>query len=119
MKQSKASVVIPVLMITVGIGWLLTIHHVIPGIDWIWVLGLAVVGFLILMMGGINKVTVVAGPFLLIGTVFSLLRQTSRISVDTEVSSLVIVAGVLVLLARCLPIPMPDWLVEDREESQK
>src|SRR6185503_8562621 len=98
MNNSKVTIVAPFLMITVGTGWLLTTHQVLPGIDWVWVLGMAVVGILVMALGGIDKFTVVVGPFLLITTVFSLLRQTGKITDKTEVPSLVIIAGLLVLL---------------------
>jgi len=112
MQNNKMSVIIPILMITVGIGWLLTVHQVMPGVDWVWILGLAVVGILAMVVGGINKVTLVVGPFLLICTVTSLLRQTGRLPVDTEVPSLVILAGLLGLAVRFLPVPPPDWFTE-------
>jgi hypothetical protein len=96
-------------MITMGVGWLLTSRGVMPGVDWIWVLGLGVVGILVLALGGIDKVTVVVGPFLIICTVFSILRQTGQMSEATEVPCLVIVAGVLALAARFLPVPAPRW----------
>ena len=108
-KVSRGSVAVPIIVITVGIGWLLTVRNVIPGINWIWTLGLAVGGLLTLIMGGVNKMTVVVGPFLILATVFSLLRQTGRLSADTEVPCLVILGGTLALLARILPVPDPRW----------
>lgn len=98
------------LLISVGTGWLLTTVGVIPGVNWIWVLGLAVLGFLVLFIGGMDKVTVVVGPFLIISSIFALLRQTGRISGDTEVPCLVIVAGILALVSHYLPLSAPDWL---------
>ena len=61
----------------------------------------------------IDKVTIVVGPFLIISTVFSLLRQTGRLSENTEVPCLMIVVGLLALIARFLPLPVPRWLEED------
>lgn len=113
MPNRKSSIAAPILIITVGAGWLLTTQDVIPGVNWVWVLGLAVVGVLILVAGGLDKVTAVVGPFLIIATLFSLLRQTGRISIDTEVPSLVIAAGVLMLVARLLPLPAPKWLIDE------
>jgi len=113
MSNSKLSIAAPILIITVGVGWLLTTHKVLPGIDWIWVLGMAVIGILIMVLGGIDKFTAVVGPFLIIATGFSLLRQTGRISENTEVPCLVIVSGVLVLIARFLPVPAPKWLKDE------
>jgi hypothetical protein len=71
---------------------------------------MAAVGVLTLAVGGIDKVTVVVGPFLLICTVFSLLRQTGYIEIDTSIPVLVIIAGLLMLLSHFLPIPYPEWL---------
>jgi hypothetical protein len=102
----------PILMITLGVGWLLTVHNVLPGVNWIWILGLAVTGLLILLLGGIDKATFVIGPFLIASTFFSLMRQTGRISIDTEAPSLVIVFGALMLLAMLLPIRVPAWIIE-------
>ena len=107
---SKRGAVVPILLIALGIGWLMTVHQVIPGVNWVWVLGLALAGLLMFVLGGVNKFTVVVGPFLMIATVFSLLRQTGRISIDTEVPSMVIVAGLLWMASYFLPVPPPRWI---------
>jgi len=104
------------LIITVGIGWLLTVLHILPGVNWVWVLALGVLGALVLILGGVNKLTIVVGPFLILATFFSLLRQTGRLSLDVEVPSLVIAAGALLLIARVAPIPAPHWLKESPRE---
>ena len=108
--HSRKCLIPALLLITVGTGWLLSTNEVIPGVDWIWVLGLAVTGFLVLFIGGIDKLTVVLGPFLMISTIFSLLRQTGRISADVEVPCLLIVGGVLALISYFLPLAAPDWI---------
>ena len=102
----------PILIITLGVGWLLTVHNILPGVNWIWILGLGILGLLILFAGGVDKVTVVIGPFFIVSTFFSLMRQTGRISIDTEVPSLFITFGVLMLLAKLLPVPLPSWIIE-------
>lgn len=111
--SDRKSVIFPILLITLGVGWLLTTLSVIPGIDWVWTLGLAVVGLLVLVVGGVNKLSVVAGPFLLIASGLSVLRQTGRLHVDIEVPVLVIVTGLLWLVARHRSIPAPGFLQED------
>ena len=113
MKPDKKTLLFPVLLITVGVGWLLTTLGVAPGIDWVWTLGLAVVGLLTIAVGGIDKVTVVVGPFFLVASCLSLLRQTDRLSLDVEVPILVIMAGVLLLIARSPAIPIPLWIMQD------
>jgi hypothetical protein len=111
MNGNKKALAAPILIIALGVGWLLTAQNIVPGVNWIWVVGLGVTGVLILA-ASIDKVTAVVGPFLIAATFFSLMRQTGRISVDTEVPWLVIVFGTLMLLAKILSIPLPAWITE-------
>jgi hypothetical protein len=111
------TLVLPILMITFGVGWLLTTMGVVPEIDWVWTLGIAIVGILAFALGGIDKVTVVIGPFFLLAAFLSILRQTERLRVDMEVPILVIAAGVLLTLARLPSIPAPTWLVMSHNGS--
>ncbi len=111
MTGSTKALAAPILIIALGVGWLLTTRNVVPGVDWVWTIGLGVTGVLILA-SSFDKVTVVIGPFLMAATVFSILRQTGRMDVDTEVPSLVIVFGTLMLAAKVLPIPLPKWIAE-------
>jgi hypothetical protein len=113
---------IPILLIAFGVGWLLTTLGIGAGVDWIWTLCVAAVGILTFVAGGLNKVTIVVGPFCLLAAGLSLLRQTGRLSVDVEVPILVILAGVLLLVARLPSIPMPSWMVaaaRPKQESKK
>lgn len=80
--------IVPVFTILVGIAWLLNVMGVMRGVDWVWTLGLATAGILSLVAGGLNKITVVTGPFLLVASVCSLLRQTGRLAADHENTSL-------------------------------
>lgn len=109
---------IPILLIAFGVGWLLTTLGVAPGVDWIWTLCIGVVGLVSLAVGGINKVTVVVGPFCLVASALSLLRQTGRLSFDVEVPILVILAGVLLLVARLPSIPTPEWAIQAAKAKQ-
>ncbi len=100
MDSDKKSLIVPILVVTVGIGWLLT------------TLGIAVAGVMMFLVSGWNKMTLVAGTLLIVASCLSLLRQTGRLSLDTEVPILVIVLGVLLLIARSRTIPAPDWVLE-------
>jgi hypothetical protein len=111
--SDKKTLLFPVLLITVGVGWLLTTVGVAPGIDWVWTLGLGIAGLMTLAIGGIDKVTVVIGPFFMTATCLSILRQTGRLSIDIEIPVLVIVTGVLLLIGRAPAIPIPTWAVEE------
>ncbi len=111
MKPDK-TIVLPVLLIAVGVGWLLTVLGVAPGIDWVWTLALAVVGFLVFLVGGFDKVTFATGTFFIVTSCLSVLRQTDRITIDVEMPILVVVAGVLLLIVRHRAIPAPQWILE-------
>src|SRR5438552_2521453 len=117
MKADKRTLIVPILLITVGIGWLLTTLGITPGVEWIWTLGLAIVGVLAFLVGGWDKVTAVVGPFFIIASCLSLLRQTGRLTLDTEIPILVIVAGVLLLIARLPAIPVPQWIIPEGKAS--
>ena len=110
MQKSKSALAVPVLVITLGVAWLLTSLKVLPGVDWVWTGGLGICGILILAVSGFNKFSIVVGPFLLIGSVFSVLRQTGRFAVDIELPILFIIFGVLLLISYLAPLPLPDFL---------
>jgi len=107
-----SNLVVPVLIIAVGIGWLLTTLGVVPNVLWVWTLGLAASGLLTFVTNGLNKFSVLVGPMLLLASLFSLLRQTGRMSIDHEIPLLTIAFGVLLLIARGSLIPSPDWIQE-------
>ena len=104
--------VVPVLLITFGTGWLLTTLGIVPQIDWVWTLGIASAGILVFVLSGFNKMSVAVGPFFLLASGLSVLRQTGRLNIELEVPILVIAAGVLLLVAHSRSIPSPHWLVE-------
>ncbi|MBA3683969.1 MAG: hypothetical protein H0W72_01840 [Planctomycetes bacterium] len=94
----------PIIIITLGIAWLLTAMEVWQTVNWVWVLGLALAGALVLVVGGFNRTTLVLGPFLIICAGFSVARQAGKISESVELPTLVIIFGVLSLLAVVLPV---------------
>jgi hypothetical protein len=113
------TLIVPILLITFGVGWLLTTLGVAPQIDWVWTLGIAIVGVLAFALGGIDKVTVVVGPFFLLASFLSILRQTGRMRIDLEVPILIIAAGVLLLIARLPALPAPTWLIPSNEKPRE
>ncbi|MDH5805607.1 MAG: hypothetical protein OEZ54_10565 [Gemmatimonadota bacterium] len=115
--RRRNAVVVPVLIITLGVGWLLTTKAMMPGVDWVWVLGLGVVGFLVLAVGGFDKITIVIGPFLIISSILSILRQTGKLSIDTEIPLLTILIGALMLLSVLTKLPQPRWLMRVDEDD--
>jgi hypothetical protein len=119
MNESKSMVAIAVLVIALGVAWLLNTLNVIPGIDWIWTGGLGIAGILVLMTSGIDRVSVVVGPFLLVTSVLSVLRQTGRLRLEIEMPILAIVFGVLFLFAVVLPLPKPHFLDGNEQDKNK
>jgi hypothetical protein len=119
MNESKSMVAVAVLVIALGVAWLLNTLNVIPGIDWIWTGGLGIAGILVLMMSGIDRVSVVVGPFLLVTSVLSVLRQTGRLRFDIEMPILAIGFGVLFLFAVVLPLPKPPFLDGNEQDKNK
>jgi hypothetical protein len=112
------TLVIPILLITLGVGWLLTTLGIVPEVDWVWTLGVALVGILAFALSGFDKVTVVVGTFFLIASALSILRQTERIAINIEIPVLVITAGVLMLIAQLRVIPVPKWVLESEANRQ-
>ncbi len=109
--NNRAPLIIPVLIIVVGVGWLLTAQGFGPGINWVWTLGLGVIGILTFVVSGYDKVSVVVGPFFLLASVLAVLRQTGDLRLDVEVPVLVIGIGVLMLVAQLPAVPKPGWFV--------
>lgn len=110
--NGRAPLVIPILIIVVGVGWLLTAQGFGPGINWVWTLGLGTIGILTFLTSkGFDKVSVVIGPFFLLASLLSVLRQSGRLSLDIEIPVLVISIGILLLLAQLPAIPKPGWFV--------
>src|SRR5579862_5142279 len=109
-QKKTAWLAAPVLITTLGTGQLLTVHGVIPGVEWAWVLPLAMVGGLLLVIDGFNKLSTVVGPTLISAALLSYLRQTARISVATEIPTLLIVVGLFWTASHLLPLPLPAWV---------
>jgi hypothetical protein len=102
---NKTAVAVPILIIAVGIGWLLAERGFVVRLDWLWTAGLAGVGVLALVVRGIDKLSVVIGPFFLIAAVLSVLRRREILGLSEELPILVIALGVLLLVAQWPAIP--------------
>lgn len=110
MHKDRSSLVLGFLLVAVGGGWLLSSLGFIPPIDWAWTLGLAVIAVLAVALSGFDKVSFVVSGFFGLASGCSALRQLGALTADVEVPLLVLVAGVLLLLARSPGIPLPRWL---------
>ncbi len=112
-KKKRKDIVVPIPIVAVGVGWPLNALHAIPDVNWIWTIGLAAIGLLTLIGGGLNKVSVVIGPWFIVASVLSVLRQTGQLSENVEVPCLVILLGVLLLVSHLSNLPAPDSITED------
>jgi len=107
MSQNREGLVVPVFVIAIGVSWLLNALGVMPQVDWLWPIGLAVAGVLTLYVGKLDKLTFTVGPTLLVASVTSFLRETGRLKLDLELPILTIVLGSLMLLGRFLKLRTP------------
>jgi len=114
---SKKVMAVSVLIMVFGIGWLLNVFNLLPGMDWIWALLLSAVGVVILVFGGLNRLTFVLGPVLVVSGGLSMVRQAGHMPIKIEFPILVIVLGALMLLSQVLPLPTPQFLEAEPEQT--
>lgn len=96
---------LPVVLILLGATWLLHTLHWLPDVHWLWVIGLAGAGVAILLLDGITKSSIVAGPLLILAGLMSFLRQQYGLGWNIEIPVMLIAAGMLMLVARAPAIP--------------
>lgn len=113
MPQDRTTLVLGILLVAVGGGWLLGSLGFIPTVDWAWTFGLAVIAVMAVVLSGFDKVSFVVGGFFGLASVFSVLRQVGVFDAAVEVPALVLSAGVLLLLARSPSLPLPRWIEKD------
>ena len=118
MQLKTSTLIVPILLISLGTGWLLTALGIAPTIDWVWTISLAAIGLAVLVINGVDKVSLVLGPIFVVASALSLLRQTGRMRSDLEVPILVILLGVLLVIARLPAIRVPRWIAEDAGEKK-
>ena len=108
----KRTLILPLTLIVVGVGWLLTELAVMPGVEWVWTLGLVALGVATLAVCGFDKLTVVVGPFFIAAGGLSVLRQTGQLPFNVEMPILMILLGLLLVIARMPFVPAPKWATE-------
>jgi hypothetical protein len=96
---------LPVVLILLGATWLLHTLHWLPDVHWLWVIGLAGAGVAILLLDGITKSSIVAGPLLILAGLMPFLRQQYGLGWNIEIPVMLIAAGMLMLVARAPAIP--------------
>lgn len=96
---------LPVILIVLGAAWLLNSLDWLPEVHWLWIFGFAGAGIAILALDGITKSSVIAGPLLVLAGVMSFARQYYELGWRFILPSMLIAAGVLMLIARLPSIP--------------
>ena len=114
--MKKAAV--PILIIATGIGWMLSSNNVLPGVNWAFVLLMAVAGILA-MINQLTKVSIVLGPMLMIGSVVLVMLQTEKIKIEMGLPIMVITFGILMLIARFSSLPDGMMTASDDEKSKE
>ncbi len=110
---------LPVILIMLGLAWLLNSLDWLPDVHWLWVIGLAGAGIAILVLDGITKSSVVAGPLLIVAAILSFLRQHYALGWHFIIPVMLIASGTLMLVARSPAIPESRKLRRRYEERRQ
>jgi hypothetical protein len=105
MPTARRELVVPILLLAFGGGWLLNALELLPGVDWAWSIGLAACGVITLIAGGMRKPVLVVGGFLIVASGLSIARQQFELPIKVEVPLLVISLGTLMLVATLAKLP--------------
>jgi hypothetical protein len=96
---------LPIVLVVLGAAWLLHSLDWLPEVRWIWILGLAGTGLAILMLDGVTKSSIVAGPLLILAGLLSFFHQYYGLGWRFIIPIMLIAAGTLMLVARSPSIP--------------
>jgi hypothetical protein len=102
--------VFPTLVTGLGVAWLLNSLGILPSVDWIYSLGLALTGLVVFFWLGWNKLTVPLGGFLLASGVAAALRQAGAVEAAVVYPVLTIVLGGLLFASVSSRVPLPGWV---------
>ena len=109
MIPARQPLIFGISLIVLGTGWLLNNLQIDPDVNWVWTLGLGIAGIAFVVTGGLNKVTIILGPFLVVTSVLSYLRQNGELSAAYEMPGLTALLGILLLVSHIRIIPAPPW----------
>jgi len=96
---------IPVTLIAVGLGWLLWELRLFPDVDWIISLGFIAAGIAVMVIDGINKNSVVIGPFLIAIGIAWFMHDRYGTIWRFIIPVMLVLLGVLMLIARSPRVP--------------
>lgn len=107
----------PIFLVVLGAVWLLDSLDWLPAAQWIWIFGLMLAGVLILVLDRVTKSSIVAGPLLMLASVFSYFRYYHELGWRFIIPAMLLAAGVLMLIARLPSIPESRQLRSRFERS--
>jgi hypothetical protein len=96
---------LPVTLIAVGLGWLLWEFRLFPDVDWIISLAFVAAGVAVMAIDGVNKNSIVLGPFLIAIGAAWLLHDRYGTHWRYIIPVMLVLLGVLMLVARNPQIP--------------
>jgi hypothetical protein len=104
-ERSMRDASLPVTLIAVGLGWLLWEFRLFPDVDWIISIGFIAAGVAVMTIDGINKNSVVIGPFLIAIGVAWLLHDRYGTHWRYIIPVMLVLLGALMLIARSARVP--------------
>ncbi len=108
--SNKSALLLPLTLIFVGTGWLLSVLQLLPPIDWVWSGALAL-ACLAVLLRGFNKLTLVIGGTFAVATILSIMRQLGSVSFEVELPILLISVGILLAAALHRSVPHSPWMM--------
>jgi len=96
---------LPVTLIVVGLGWLLWEYRLFPDVDWIIGVGFIAGGIAVMVLDGINKNSIVIGPFLIAIGIAWLAHDRYGIHWRFIIPVMLVLLGALMLAARSSRVP--------------
>ena len=96
---------LPVTLVVVGLGWLLWEFRLFPDVDWIIGLGFIVGGIAVMVLDGVNKNSIVIGPFLIAIGIAWLAHDRYGIHWRFIIPVMLVLLGGLMLAARSAKVP--------------
>ncbi len=117
MQPNTKRFILPIIVLTLGIGHLLNIKGFIPQVDWLWTGLLGVSGLMLLALGKRDKMTYTLGPWLIVASISSILRETDKLDIKTEAPILIIALGAFLLISETLKLPTPEYLKNEAKDD--
>ena len=103
----------PIIVVLLGVSWLIDTWDVVAGVNLVLTVGLAAAGVCVPVIGGIDKLTVVVGSFLIAVSVCRFLSRIGSLGEGVEKPIYVIILGCLLLLVQVARLPTPSILTRE------